>query len=432
LVRSREGRYFLGHRDDLPRHGDTVSGRSAGSGSGIAGVSVRAAVLEVIAAGSLRVRAASVGSALSSNNAHAAASGLGRASGSGITDDSTAWGRSRGGRRSRRRSGRRSRGTSLRVGSSLGDTADSGRSNISLHENVSINTPSCTPRVLDNVVVFSRRGISSVTNSEDTVVKLGSARGIEDTSRVGLESGLIGFNSNRYRLSSDGLDEGILIIGRDILESSEGSNVVGFLGGVTLSISGSVSVVSFRVNSSVLDDVSEGVVHESSVASHVSRGLVAIDELLLREGNELSVGDEVGTLGRTGGGEGPARTTLSLVLDISDGTSSSPVNRVVGGLVSVHEFGGSVLEALSIDLKAKTFGSEFFPSHIREFVNTKPVRIVLAVVLLEESKVVLEVLESGVELKRVFVTVGLVVGVHENTESSKRRVLGRHDFSVVL
>jgi len=73
-------------------------------------------------------------------------------------------------------------------------------------------------------------------------------------------------------------------------------------------------------------DVFEGIIHKTSIASAI--GVVAVDELLLREGCKLVAGDLPGTLKRTSGRERPARTALSLVLDWGNSTLTSPVDSV--------------------------------------------------------------------------------------------------------
>lgn len=70
---------------------------------------------------------------------------------------------------------------------------------------------------------------------------------------------------------------------------------------------------------------------------------------MLREALEVVVGELGKTLKTSGGGESPARSALSLVLDISDGTLGDPVNitnlevidglDVVGGLNNGSEVG---------------------------------------------------------------------------------------------
>jgi len=84
-----------------------------------------------------------------------------------------------------------------------------------------------------------------------------------------------------------------------------GTNVVTVeLAGVRSS--GSVWVGSFGINTTVLDDVLEGLVHQSSLASHVSLGGGAVNQVLFREGNEVSSGELVGSFNGSSGGESPA------------------------------------------------------------------------------------------------------------------------------
>ena len=78
-----------------------------------------------------------------------------------------------------------------------------------------------------------------------------------------------------------------------------------------------------------LERVSLGVTNgkstETTIASHLWK-IIAVYELRLGEGNEISGGDEVSTFEGTSGREGPARSTLSLVLDWGDGSCSDPVD----------------------------------------------------------------------------------------------------------
>lgn len=75
------------------------------------------------------------------------------------------------------------------------------------------------------------------------------------------------------------------------------------------------------------------VVHSShwitSIAAvwAVWSSICAVNELLLREWQKFSWGNEVGALKRSSRGEGPAWSALALVFDWCYGTSSNPVNR---------------------------------------------------------------------------------------------------------
>ncbi len=69
------------------------------------------------------------------------------------------------------------------------------------------------------------------------------------------------------------------------------------------------------VKTAVLDDVGEGIVHQTTVAALVALLGRAVNKVLLAEGDELASGLEVGTLNGAGGGERPARAALALILE---------------------------------------------------------------------------------------------------------------------
>ena len=170
---------------------------------------------------------------------------------------------------------------------------------------VSFGSPRWSPGVLDEEVVLSAFG--SVSDSEDTVVKLGSAsRGGDNTAGVRLEDSLVGLDGDGHW----SVGEGSLKVdtGGVRLDISVSTNLTSSLGGVVLAlgeerVGSSVWVVSLEHEWGGLD-VGESVVHESTIASVVL--LRAVNELLLREGLEVSGGKEFSTLNGTSGGESPA------------------------------------------------------------------------------------------------------------------------------
>merc|ERR1719192_3288232 len=87
-----------------------------------------------------------------------------------------------------------------------------------------------------------------------------------------------------------------------------------------------VGVAFLGVDTAVILDVLEGVVHETSVASIVSVFSAAVDEVLLGEADEAAGGAVVHGLQRARGGEGPAAAALALVLDGGDGALGPPVH----------------------------------------------------------------------------------------------------------
>jgi hypothetical protein len=180
------------------------------------------------------------------------------------------------------------------------DTADTEAVNGSDFD-VSSISPRSSPGVSNEVVVLSRLG--SVTNGGDGVVEGGTAElGVQDTGLVLLEDRSVGLNGdgdwgkgNGGLQLSDGLswDGGVVL---DIDLSGEGRSHAGLVNGL-------VGVVVLEVLSLLLG-VDEGVGLPSTAAS-VGRG-IAINELLLGEGEELAGGDEVLSFDGSGGGESPA------------------------------------------------------------------------------------------------------------------------------
>jgi len=195
------------------------------------------------------------------------------------------------------------------------------------HHDEALVTPRGTPRVLDNPVVLAR--VSAITNSQDTVVQvLGRAQGlIVDTRLVELEGVVGSIDGNRDGANGgNGRLESSLRTSLDILVAGDGTTRVGRV--VTAStITSSVGVRSLSVKTLGLDDILESIVHQTTVATLVTLLGGAVNQVLLRKGDELASGLEVGTLNGTSGGERPARTALALILDGGDVALSAPVNR---------------------------------------------------------------------------------------------------------
>jgi len=95
---------------------------------------------------------------------------------------------------------------------------------------------------------------------------------------------------------------------------------------VAFSFSGLIRVFSFSGNSSSLN-IFKGIIHQSSVTSLISIFSRAINELFFRERFKFFFFNERGSFEGSGGREGPARSTLSLIFDGSDGSSFVPVDR---------------------------------------------------------------------------------------------------------
>ena len=168
-------------------------------------------------------------------------------------------------------------------------------------------TPGGVPGVLDEPVVLAGGGIVSPSHSEDGVVKAGSAlRGVKDTGSVGLEDSLIGLNGDGQRLGGKGglhLVDAVLGDESVVADIDRGGRPRVVKAGGTGTITRGVGVGGLELGV-VLLVVLESLVLPATTATVVSGG--AGDELLLREAEEFTSGEEVGTLNCTGGGESPA------------------------------------------------------------------------------------------------------------------------------
>ena len=184
---------------------------------------------------------------------------------------------------------------------------------------------------------------------------------------------------------------------------------------VASSVSGSVGVLALEVLGVGLN-VLHGVFLPSTVAT-VALG-VAVNDLLLREGEESSSGDLVMSLNGGGGRESPAGSARLLVLDWVDGTLGSPVNRG-GGWEGELKVGWEGLWSL-----VSEHLSEFLFSHVRELVMSVGGGSVHGVKLSNGFVGLKELLES--EFVFLFGSVGLSV----LNNVAHERSLGGGDFGV--
>jgi len=204
------------------------------------------------------------------------------------------------------------------------DTANT-RAGFDSDLDVTVESPGGTPRVLDKVVVGAV--LSSVADGEDTMVKVGSTgRSGEDTRVVHLEGSSVSFDSDGGRAHGDGSLKGGGVVLRNV-------RVFGGLNGSGLRMSASLLLTSVGVvvlrDGGVSCEEREGEIHGATVASIVSGG--AINELLLGEAHKFLVGGEVVTFHSTSGGESPARSARSLVLNGGDTSGGNPVDRASVG-----------------------------------------------------------------------------------------------------
>eukprot|EP01137_Pigoraptor_chileana_P014279 Opistho-2@68712 len=227
---------------------------------------------------------------------------------------------------------------------------------------VSLLAPGRAPRVLDDPVLLAGLCVGTIADNEDTVVKvLGVAEdrpGVSDTAKVELHGAGVDADRNGAILSDPGGE--LVLVGRERQVASDSGSDTGRLecAGVLGSL---VGIVGLKVKTSNLLDLRVGILGETAVASLIDR--VAVDQLLLRERDELARLALPLSLNVAGGRESPAAAALALVLDLGD-RCIAPVNRVG------HVRNGERLYNLRL-ARAVVAGSELVPRHLREVLPRK-------------------------------------------------------------
>jgi hypothetical protein len=171
---------------------------------------------------------------------------------------------------------------------------------------VTLVTPRRAPRVLHQPVWLLAGGISVSADEEDTMVEVGATRlVIENTTVVELEAALVSLDGDGDGLVLESITESILVAGGDVGVLADGADV-----GVRLGLAGAITsgvlVVTLLGETLVLHGVLEGVVHQTTVAALVALRAGTVDQLLLGDGDEVTVGNLRSTFLSASGGEGPA------------------------------------------------------------------------------------------------------------------------------
>lgn len=315
------------------------------------------------------------------------------------------------------------------VGSSHLDTTFSFTVSVSLDVDESLISPSVSPRVLDFVVLLSAE--ASVSDGKDSVVKVGSAVSCVDSALVELEGKVVSLDGNWNGGLGNCSQQAVLFINGDLSAVTDGPGLIS--SSVFAGWSNSLVWVLALSGNSVILDVEEGKVHQTTSATIVSIWVGAVNELLLGEGLEGVFGKEVSTLNRTSCWESPAWSALSLVFNGSDGTFGSPINLVgqasSGSLLSSAISGGTVFWEAN-----EVFSSELSRVEISELVHLNVVSLksslVSFVVGLDEGDIVEPNSQSiclllgsvplvvfglpGVEGVVLEVLVGVIVGVERD------------------
>lgn len=129
----------------------------------------------------------------------------------------------------------------------------------------------------------------------------------------------------------------------------------------------------------------EGLIHETTIATLVALGSGAVYEVLLRKADEGASLDEMSSFGGTSGGERPARSALTLVLNTSNGTLGSPVPASRSGGINLV-YGKTSRRSLG-NIHATSPGGELLKCLVGELIDGDSEALSLGIVLSDELEV---------------------------------------------
>jgi len=228
------------------------------------------------------------------------------------------------------------------------------------------------------------------------MIELSAANTRENTTGIELEAGLISFDGDRHGSNVGGFKEGLLIANGNILVAGDGGNMAARASGSDAgAVNCFVRIGLFSAETLVFDDIFESIVHQTTRAPVVAKGLRAVNEFLLGQREERAGLDEMSTFHGAGGGERPTAATLALVLDGSHSALGGPVNG--GGGFDVAEIGNvarAQIRALMFLNSSNIGRSKFFPSQVAEFVHGHGVGGIAFIVGADEVEILLEDVES--------------------------------------
>jgi hypothetical protein len=283
-----------------------------------------------------------------------------------------------------------------RIRGLLEDTADVVLTDL----DVTLLSPGWAPRVLDEEVVLTV--LSTIADSKDTMIERGTASvSGDDTSLVTLEGNLIGLNSNRDGALHEGSHKlSLLTVLNIVISGGTNDTLILLVSAAEEAMRlGNVRIVRFGLERVGLG-VGEGSVHHTTVAAHVQPG--AVNQLLLGEGDEVTGLDLVSALEGTSGGERPAGSALTLVLDGGDSSLGNPVDLI--SEVGVIKLDSLVLSLDIIDGFVTEELFSFFLGPVGHVVDANSMGVGRVVVV---SFNLLKVLGEEIESEFVLSSVGI-------------------------
>mmetsp|Transcript_62644 Transcript_62644/g.139805 ORF Transcript_62644/g.139805 Transcript_62644/m.139805 type:complete len:401 (-) Transcript_62644:246-1448(-) len=243
-----------------------------------------------------------------------------------------------------------------------------------LQLHVTLLAPACTPTVLHEPVVLT--AFRAVADYQDAMVQLGATRLAEDAALVELEGHLVCLDCHGHRLLGHSIHQRLLVVGLHVLVAGDAMcwDAHRAAGSFANAVLGGVLVTLLRAHRGLLF-VLEAVVHEASTAALVAEVLRAIDQLLLRQGDQLAGGNGPCTLKGTSRAKCPTRTTLLLIFDRCHSVLAPPIHRTgkrsVARLVRAKAWEATPHRLWN--LHAKLVHLELVQGHVRELIQAKRV-----------------------------------------------------------
>ena len=235
-----------------------------------------------------------------------------------------------------------------RIGGSRGDSAVVVA--IPGHLHVALVTPTSSPAVLDEPVVAILR-VGSIADEQNSVIELrrGALLLVVDTFLVHLERPVACIDGDgNGALRGYGDLELLLVVRRQIHEAIVICTDILLLE-VASSIMSHIRIAVLSVDSVILLDVVERVVHEPALTAMIAIGRRAVNQILLGQGDHLAEFSHVLSLQSACRRECPAAAAHALILHVRHEAVISPVH--ILGHISVEwneESGGIFAVAVSI------------------------------------------------------------------------------------
>jgi len=177
--------------------------------------------------------------------------------------------------------------SSNRVGGCHLDSTFSSSISSIFNQNISFHTPFLPPRIFDFVIFFTF--LSSVSNSQNTMIKFFSTVSRINSRFVKLEGGVIGFNSNRDWSEGNCSFESLLWVNCNLWAITNGPGFISFSIIMAFNAKNAFIRIFSLCRNSMISNIKKWLIHQATQASIILVAMRTINKLLLREWDEFSI-----------------------------------------------------------------------------------------------------------------------------------------------